>query len=1028
MRFHVAATGKISWVVAISTFFAIVNGAHAQEAGDTVTTDVVLGHDIVSDGSTDGLVVGADGITIDGNGHSIIATARVTSQSGIHVGEYRNVTIRNVREISGFSTGIYAKGDNITIENCGIKSSLKVGILLSGLSGATVQDCVVAAANSTLSINDSTNLTLSGNTFIGSRAAIRLDGTREGWSLSNNRLLHQVNDTSGSGRLRMLRFTSVTRSTVVGGRVDFTVKLSTLTGETASGSTLNVRTLPEETVSFSRSGDSVSGFFYPGRNGTYSVVAEVTDAHGNVAVRSAKVLVGPTVSRDVTYYFHSNYTGPTHGQTNIGHDRAPTYLTPPDSTGKVFCSGWVQLHNDEMPNTPPGLLEGVGIKALLSFDGARSHPVAKFELSRLGDLFKLQDKVLVPSELGTDLVEWAELEIEDVNWLLDYPQDWYSLMLVMWAPGPSIWTGDPAHYGHPPERISRSLFHYAVTTAPEVRSISDNRVLLLSASQEETDSQDAQLTFWAGDGEDSEVTLAGFPRPLRDSETTIDAGGATTRFSVGPLTGETTLTSVSMEVVPTSSAVVVEIGIWPTSATATKTWTENSQGSPGTVGHAVLGLLPGGTYRVTVNGFTDNVAANSTGTVQFNYSGSFPATFSLGMPFNNQPPIAEAGDHQDVQAGALVTLDGTGSWDPDADLITYRWSQASGPSVSLSGSTTATPTVTPDIRGTYVFELVVSDGDLSGSDQVTVVVSGPSGSPPVAADDTVQTLEDTSVAIDVLANDSDPDGDAISIASVTQPANGTLGGSALLTYTPDTGFTGIDTFTYTITDLVDGQDTATVTVTVPSSGGGLELTILQSGDYQVATFDIGASVYANSNGYRIREMPQSLQGELGIRTDFFDYDSTAPDQLVFEVNEAVDVYVAYEENSLSNEPYVPAWMSDFVDTGAQIESAFATYRLYRKSFGAGQVVLGGNERRTSGARRMYWILVFPGPPPPPVPAVSPRGIAALWCLLVFASLWLSRQHPSYRSRRGHGADTWAPWRRETLPPPAGLSSAPSDEL
>ena len=94
----------------------------------------------------------------------------------------------------------------------------------------------------------------------------------------------------------------------------------------------------------------------------------------------------------------------------------------------------------------------------------------------------------------------------------------------------------------------------------------------------------------------------------------------------------------------------------------------------------------------------------------------------------------------------------------------------------------------------------------------------PENRPPVANDDSATTPQDTAVDIDVLANDTDPDGDPLHINSATDPPHGTTvnhGGN--LTYTPDPGFTGTDTFDYTAGDGKGGTDTATVTVTVSAS-------------------------------------------------------------------------------------------------------------------------------------------------------------------------------------------------------------------
>jgi hypothetical protein len=87
--------------------------------------------------------------------------------------------------------------------------------------------------------------------------------------------------------------------------------------------------------------------------------------------------------------------------------------------------------------------------------------------------------------------------------------------------------------------------------------------------------------------------------------------------------------------------------------------------------------------------------------------------------------------------------------------------------------------------------------------------------PPVAVADTDSTPEDTPVTVDVLANDSDPDSDPLSVSAVTQGANGSVANNGTdVTYDPDPDWNGIDTFTYTVTDGNGGFDSSTVTVTV----------------------------------------------------------------------------------------------------------------------------------------------------------------------------------------------------------------------
>jgi hypothetical protein len=72
------------------------------------------------------------------------------------------------------------------------------------------------------------------------------------------------------------------------------------------------------------------------------------------------------------------------------------------------------------------------------------------------------------------------------------------------------------------------------------------------------------------------------------------------------------------------------------------------------------------------------------------------------------------------------------------------------------------------------------------------------------------------VRVSVLGNDTDGDADPLSVTAAGDPANGSVvvNSDGTITYTPDTGFVGTDSFTYTISDGRGGQDTATVTVTV----------------------------------------------------------------------------------------------------------------------------------------------------------------------------------------------------------------------
>ena len=110
---------------------------------------------------------------------------------------------------------------------------------------------------------------------------------------------------------------------------------------------------------------------------------------------------------------------------------------------------------------------------------------------------------------------------------------------------------------------------------------------------------------------------------------------------------------------------------------------------------------------------------------------ALPDQVSLGVPEaevmieDNRRPVAVAGPDQAVAPGAAVTLDGSASYDPDADPITsYAWSQTAGPAVTLSDQHVATPRFTaPHLPGAMTFELVVRDEHLESlADAVTITV------------------------------------------------------------------------------------------------------------------------------------------------------------------------------------------------------------------------------------------------------------------------------------------------------------------
>ena len=111
--------------------------------------------------------------------------------------------------------------------------------------------------------------------------------------------------------------------------------------------------------------------------------------------------------------------------------------------------------------------------------------------------------------------------------------------------------------------------------------------------------------------------------------------------------------------------------------------------------------------------------------------------------------------------------------------------------------------------------------------------SNPVNTAPVAEDDSVVTTAGEAVAIKVLANDRDPDGDALAVTSVAKAAHGAAQKNAdgTVTYTPAVGFTGKDGFTYAISDGKGGTDSAHVAVSVAAAEPAIPAPVFASDEH-----------------------------------------------------------------------------------------------------------------------------------------------------------------------------------------------------
>ncbi len=169
----------------------------------------------------------------------------------------------------------------------------------------------------------------------------------------------------------------------------------------------------------------------------------------------------------------------------------------------------------------------------------------------------------------------------------------------------------------------------------------------------------------------------------------------------------------------------------------------------------------------------------------------------------DDPPIADAGPNQIGIAAGLITLNGSNSYSPDGNPITYQWVQVVGPQITLSSPTSAITTFTAIAGETYTFRLTVRD-NFGGQGSAYVTINTKATPVPSIGFFTATPAQITAGKSTTLSW-SVTNATSVMISGV----NGTLGNTGSVPVTP----TATTTYTLTATNAV-GSSTATVTVVV----------------------------------------------------------------------------------------------------------------------------------------------------------------------------------------------------------------------
>ena len=242
---------------------------------------------------------------------------------------------------------------------------------------------------------------------------------------------------------------------------------------------------------------------------------------------------------------------------------------------------------------------------------------------------------------------------------------------------------------------------------------------------------------------------------------------------------------------------------------------------PGNNGRVVAGVQFGNTLRPT-----DYLESNHPVPVQIPRLRYEVLTRTVRK--GNAAPIADAGPNQFLPGAQTVTLNGSASYDPDGDPITFQWVQEAGPAVTLSAPTAAITTFAAATGQVYSFRLTVKDPyGAQGIARVSITVGTPSSSAPLIVSFTANPTSINAGQSSTLS---------WQVSNADTVVISTLGSVAL---SGSQAVTPAATTTYTLT-ATHGTQTATAQATVTvNSGGGLP--VIVSFAPNPATIDFGQS-------------------------------------------------------------------------------------------------------------------------------------------------------------------------------------------
>ena len=530
------------------------------------------------------------------------------SQYGIYLKNSSNISLseNNINSIGIYASGLmYEKIPEIS------------GILFDGTTAEFTNNIVDSNLFYGIKILNGSTVDIDNNKIIRNRDDIYDDGTNT-VTYSNNQFLYNYKSS------KMLSFSDINPIKAINDSVSLNFSMRKPDGSDCATCTAEVSLNPIESINTSVNINTVSNSFNVTKNGTYSLLAKVTDPNGNSTTQINAFFVDP-ISSEAKYYIRSGQ--PSHKNGGNTADVGKMVMSQlPTGSENITCNRWVQATTDSQPANHP--LSFVSSAFVHSYVFGRNLNLGLQKNATDDTLVDVSDTI--PDALTST---WIDKQLSGFTWVMNDYKSWYLLTLKLIDPLVSGYTKFLTDVTNP----SYVDFGYGYTVTPVIASLSNNDIKILSASKSGNNysiTLDGSIDYLLNGTGSTNVVLGdsgyNFKNPFPNYTTIINSDGTAILQATGITNTPITINSVPLDIVPNTGSITTTITTWNTSGDYSKTWTESSSNTT-SANHTLKDLKPSTNYTIKVDNDTyATETSDENGQITFNYTGGYSThTFTV---------------------------------------------------------------------------------------------------------------------------------------------------------------------------------------------------------------------------------------------------------------------------------------------------------------------------------------------------------------------------------------------------------------